>query len=240
MTAADMARQLTAALKTPPLVLLINPSSLKVNYTKLQQFTDRTRYGYVFHTWGEEQPKISITARCGAFYSGGRGVSYASKRDSVAWQNLMNLFHLYQNNGYSYDTIGKSNAHHAVGCLSICFDNWRYFGHMESFNWAYDETHQNGGIDFTMEFTASAIHDLAMSPTVVLPMRSPTANPGDPRYSGFGSRATEAPGNFSIGPLSITPPSLPTAFQSPTTSPLSGQRAVLVADPTVTFPFGTG
>jgi len=240
MVAADIARQLSASIQTPPLVLLINPDSLKVSYTKVQQFQDRTRYGYLFHTWGEEQPKISISATCGAFYSGGRGVSYASKRDSMAWQNLMNAFHIYRNNGYIYDTLGKSNAHHMVGVLSIRFDQWVYYGHMESFTWTYDEEHQNGAIQFSMEFTASAMVDTAQSPTVVQPMRSPTRNPGDPRYSGFVNHSFNQPGVFSVGPSGIVGQGQPSGFQPATTSTPPGQRAVITADPTVTSPFGVG
>ena len=82
---------------------------------KVQQYNDRTRYGYVFQGWGEEQTRLTISAKCGAFSSGGRGVQYASKRDSAAWQNLMTAFQFYKNNGYIYDTLGKSNAHLFVG-----------------------------------------------------------------------------------------------------------------------------
>lgn len=199
LSAADIAWQLSAAMQAPPLVLLINPQSLQMAYTKMQQFTDRTRFGFVFQAWGEEQPKLTITAKCGAFVSGQRGVQFASKRDSLAWQNLMNAFHLYRNNGYLYDTIGKSNAHHFVGALSIHYDQWVYYGHMESFNWTYEETNQQGGIEFSMEFTVSAMVDTAQQPFVVTPMRSPIPSESDPRYHGLENRAQNQPGEYSIG-----------------------------------------
>lgn len=195
--ALDIAQQLAAAINTPPLVLLINPSTLQMAYNKIQTFQDRTRFGYVFQAWGEEQPKLSITAKCGAFYSGGRGVQFASKRDSAAWQNLMGAFQFYQNNGYIYDTVGKSNAHHQVGSLSIHYDGWVYYGHMESFAFTYDESHQLGGIEFTMEFVVSLMVDTSKATLNVLPMRSPLPNANDPRYYTQGRGGRE--GQLSIG-----------------------------------------
>lgn len=198
-TAVDIARQLTAMINTPPLVLLINPTTFSIAYNKIQQYQDRTRYGYVFQAWGEEQPKISFTARCGAFISGGRGVQFASRRDSMAWQNLMNAFHLFRNAGYIHDTVGKSNAHLAVGSLSIRYDGWIYYGHMESFNFTHDEEHMHGGVEFSIEFVASAMVDTAQPPFVVTPMRSPMPSPSDPRYQGMGNVPDTRAGTLSVG-----------------------------------------
>jgi len=199
MTAADIAWQLSTVLNAPPLVLLINPTSMEITYTKVQQFQDRTRYGFLFQAWGEEQPKITFSARCGAFVTGGKGVQYASKRDSRAWQNLMNAFHFYKNNGYIYDTIGKSNAHLFVGALSIHYDQMVYYGNMESFGWGYDENNQLGGVEFSIEFTVTAMLDTAQQKFVVTPMKSPIPSLSDPRYSGIESKSKNAPGEFSVG-----------------------------------------
>lgn len=199
MAAADVAWQLSSIMQIPPLVLLINPSTVQINYTKLQQFQERTRYGYVFHAWGEEQPKLSITARCGAFIHGIRGVQSVSKRDSLAWRNLMNAFHFYRSNGYIYDTVGRSNAHPFVGALSIHYDQWVYYGHMESFSWGHDQSNELGGVEFTMDFTVSAMADTAQQPFVVAPMKAPTPSPSDPRYYGLQSKASNRASNFSIG-----------------------------------------
>ncbi len=198
-TAVDIARQLAAVINTPPLVLLINPTTFSVSYNKIQQHQERTRHGLVFQAWGEDQPKISFTARCGAFISGGRGVQFASRRDSMAWQNLMNAFHLFRNAGYIHDTVGKSNAHLAVGSLSIRYDGWIYYGHMESFNFANDEEHMHGGIEFAMEFVASAMVDTAQPPYVVTPMKSPMPSPSDPRYQGMGYANDTRAGVLSVG-----------------------------------------
>ena len=197
-SAVDVTMQLRALVNTPPLVLLINPQSLVMAYNKVQQYTDRSRYGFVFQAWGEEQPKLSIEARCGAFVSGGRGVQWASRRDSASWQNLATAFQFYRHNGYIYDTIGKSNAHHFVGALSIHYDGWVYYGNMESFNYALDESQQNGGITFSMEFTVNAMVDTSKTSPVILPMTSPVPSPSDPRYGGIRRQASVGPGDTSV------------------------------------------
>ena len=204
-TAIDIARQLSATINAPPLVLLVNPATLQLSYTKIQQYSDRTRFGFKFHQWGEEQVKLSITAKCGAYVSGERGVQFASRQDSASWQNLMGAFHLYRNNGYIYDTIGKSNAHHMVGALSIHYDGWTYFGHMESFSWTEDESLQHGGIEFSMEFTASQILDTSQSAYAVVPMRSPVPSLSDPRYSGQQAASNNQAGEFTVALTSIGP-----------------------------------
>lgn len=182
-SALDIATQATSILRTPPLVLLINPSNLSMNYTRIHQFSDRSRFGYIYQAWGEEQPRLSITARCGAFMSGGRGVHYASKRDSAAWQNLMSLFQFYRSNGYIYDTLGKSNANLFVGGLSINYDGWIYYGHLENFSWTYDERTQLGGIEFNMEFVCSVMLDTSKQTTSVLPLRNPEVGAMDRRFN---------------------------------------------------------
>lgn len=198
-TAVDITTQLAALVRTPPLVLLINPTNLSMKYAKNQQYTERTRYGYVFQAWGESQPRLSIEAKCGAFISGGRGVQWASRRDSAAWQNLATAFHFYRHNGYIYDTVGKSNAHHFVGALSIHYDGWVYYGNMESFNYSFDEGQQHGGVVFSMEFVVNAMVDTSKASTVVLPMRSPIPSPSDPRYGGFEHQATNnGDGNIQV------------------------------------------
>lgn len=218
-TAVDIWMQVRALLKTPPLILLINPQTLSMSYTKKQQYTERTRYGFIFQAWGEEQPKLSIEARCGAFVSGGRGVQWASRRDSAAWQNLATAFQFYRHNGYIHDTVGKSNAHHFVGALSIHYDGWVYYGNMESFNYSFEEGQQRGGITFSMEFIVNAMVDTSKASTVVTPMRSPLPSLSDPRYMnmrqeegvGRGDLSVSLDGEVEFGGDSPQPTTIPTA-----------------------------
>jgi len=196
--AVDIATQLKSFLETPPLILLINPQSLAMSYTKIQTFQDRTRFGYIFQAWGEDQPKLSISARCGAFYSGGRGVQFASRRDSASWQNLMTAFQFYRNNGYIHDTVGRSNAHHMVGALSIRYDQWIYFGNMQTFSMGLEESNELGGVTFEMEFVVSAMVDTASPSFNVQPMRKINPDYWDLRYSGSENWSFNRPGELSV------------------------------------------
>lgn len=219
-TAADITMQLRGILDTPPLILLINPQTLTLSFNKSQQYSDRTRFGFLFQAWGEEQPTLSVSARCGAFVSGGRGVQWASRRDSASWNNLANAFRFYRHNGYIYDTVGKSNAHHFVGALSIHYDGWIYYGNMESFSYGFDEGSQQGGVNFEMSFIVNAMADSGRQNRVVTPMRSPIPTVTDPRL--------QRQGPPSVGSLVESTRDLPqpdpeqgSAFRAPQTASAS-------------------
>jgi hypothetical protein len=221
--AADVVLQLSRILETPPLTLLINPQSLTINHTKKQNYSERSRYDYIFQSWGEEQVKLSVSGRTGAFLAGdpavqnfvGRatankvvetatatGVQYASKRNSASFQNLMNLLLFYRNNGYIYDTLGKSEAHLWIGSIAIDYDQWTYVGNFESFEYGYVEEKQNGGLEFSFEFTASRIYDSASRPSglTVQPIESPVPSPSDTQWSLPNTR-NRRPGQGFLGPF---------------------------------------
>ena len=61
---------------TPPIVFLINPLSMAFNYESIQNYSESTRYGFVFYRWGEQLTSIDIQCKIGAFISG-----RASERD---------------------------------------------------------------------------------------------------------------------------------------------------------------
>jgi len=194
-TAADIAYQVEKMLQTPPLTLLINPSEMSTSYSTIQNYGDRGREGFIFERWGEGQPTVSFSGSTGAFISGaaagsgqgGRtqasasisGLQAASRRDSAAWQNFMALYQFYRNNGYIYDTIGGSEAHLAVGAIAIDYDQFTYVGHMESFDFTYDEAEPHRVL-WSMEFIVDLMYDVASSPVAVQPHRSPQPNPSWP------------------------------------------------------------
>jgi len=177
--------QLIALASTPPLTLLINPQSLTVTYTKKQSYQDRTRTNYLFQSWGEDQPKLSVQGRIGAFVAGSvaasvdasgqrvlsteaaSGVQFATKRDSGAFQNLMNLMTVYRNNAYIYDLVGRSEAHWWIGSIQIEYDQYIYQGQFDSFTYSYSDDRQGGGLEFGFEFTVSAMYDTCQDVSVV-------------------------------------------------------------------------
>ena len=203
VVARDIAAQLNRILNVPPLTLYINPSSFGRSTNKVQQFQERSRSGYIYQTWGEEQPKLSVQGKIGAFIAGranstqqnvATGVQFASKRDSASFQQLMNLLTFFKNNGYIQDTIGKTLAPLLVGVVSIDYDQNTYIGSFDSFQWGYTETAQNGGLDFSFEFTVTQQYDNAQSNSVK-PLKSPTPSPSDPRY---GQQQTTTIGNQQV------------------------------------------
>lgn len=194
--AADIALQLKKILEAPPLTLLVNPNNMAISYMNVQGYATRTRDGYLFERWGEDQATISFSGSTGAFIAGvanapgtnptlpqasGKttspsGVQFASKRDSASWQNLMSLFQFYKSNGYIYDTLKGSEAHYFAGAVAIDYDQWTYVGHIESFNYSYDSTKPHH-IDWSMEFKVDRMYDNAEQTTVVLPQTAPTESP---------------------------------------------------------------
>lgn len=216
-TAADIALQLERILNAEPLVLLVNPTSMSVQRTKLQSYQSKTRFGYVFEAWGEEQTTISFSGTTAGFVAGAvdtsspygaqvtgntssvSGYQAAARRDSAAWQNFQALYHFYKNNGYIYDTIGKSYAHLFVGAVAIDFDQWTYEGHIESFSYRFDEGSPHR-VEFDLEFKASRVYDRSQSTSAVRPLNSPTMSPSN--TSSFRGISTAAA--FSTGQVDST------------------------------------
>lgn len=206
-TARDILEQVVEITMTPPLVLLINPQELQVQFTKLQQHTEATRHGYIFQSWGEEEPKMSVTATVGAFYSAGIGLHMASRLDSAAWQNFSDLVLLYQNGACVYDRAGGSRAIHMVGAVRIDYDNWAYIGHMDSLSYGHEADKPQGGFQFTFEFTVSRRYDLMQAVRAVQPLRSPTSTAhAQPRPGriGLGVAAPEAAPAAAPGDAGLT------------------------------------
>jgi hypothetical protein len=186
LVAVDIASQLDTIQKAPPLTLLVNPASLSIAHARIHQFSQRTRNGFIYQAWGEEQPTISISGTIGAYIAGvlpdltgletttpadpmgpatttPTGVQFASKRNSASYQNLMALLGFYKHAGYVYDTVHKTNANHMVGALAIEYDQWTYIGHMNSFNWGHEET-ETVVTDPTPIDTASSLVSNLLSP----------------------------------------------------------------------------
>lgn len=200
--------QLNRIIATPPLTLLVNPEEMSINYTKKQVYQDRSRFNYIFQSWGEEQPRLSFSGFSAGFVAGSdgnvvdfgdvelggvettsvSGYQWASKRESAAWQNLMNLFTIYRNNGYIFNQLDRSEAHLFIGNVQIQYDQFVYLGQFENFNYSYSEMKQHGGIPFSFDFTVSFMFDLAQGggQKPVLPIPSVTPSPSDPRWIGGG------------------------------------------------------
>lgn len=193
--ALSVLSQLRAIRNTPRLTLFVNPEEFSRVFTKKVSYSERNRNGYLLQSNFDEQVTLSGRGRTGNFITGvptgvsgpngqnptTSGVQYASKLDSAAWQNLMNLYQIYKNNGVIYNPDG-SEAHLWTGLVAIEYDQFVYYGQFDSFNYNYDESSPNA-IAFDFSFTVSFMTDVAEN-SPVLPMQSPTPSPSDPRYIG--------------------------------------------------------
>ena len=186
-TAADISLQLSRILSVPPLTLLINPAEMTVQRAKLQNYQSRTRNGYSFEAWGEDQVAISFRGSTAGFVaaavdvlnpygaqasnqtSSPSGYQEAARRDSAAWQNFSSLYHFYRSNGYIYDTLGRSEAHLFIGAVAIDYDQWTYVGSIDSFGFTFDAD-VGHRVEFNMEFKAGRVYDRALTSSVVLPL----------------------------------------------------------------------
>ena len=197
VTAADIARQIERLLEISPLTLLVNPNNFTTAYTTVQQHTSRGRYGYLFERWGEAQTTLAFSGSTGAFIAAANpqggfpgmtetssvsGMQYAAKRESAAFQNFIALYQFYRNNGMVYDTIGKPIGGLMVGALAIDYDQYTYVGHINSFDYSYQEGMQHR-LEWSLEFTVDYLYDHSVSPVVVQPHTSPQPNPSYPSRS---------------------------------------------------------
>jgi hypothetical protein len=155
-------------LDLPPIVFAINPTSIQFSYNDRQSYGDVTRYGFIFHRWGEEQTEINITCTIGAFIAGRdkvevpdfdgniqgiSGLQYVSRRDSLAFRNLTSILALYRNSATIVDLLGRSRAYHAVGTQCIHYDGQTWEGRLKSMEYSLSEDQPHGGIEFSLSFT---------------------------------------------------------------------------------------
>lgn len=216
--AADIALQLQYILNAEPLVLLVSPTSMSVQYTKTQSYQSRARHGFIFEAWGEEQPTLSFSGTTAGFVAGVTDISNpfagqvtgssasvsgyqeAARRDSAAWQNFQSLYLFYKNNGYIYDTVGRSQAHLFVGSVAIDYDQWTYVGHIESFSYRFDEANPLR-VEFDLEFKASRVYDRSASTAAVSPLQQAGARVGMSFSSGLAGATSPVDSEFAQPPL---------------------------------------
>jgi len=159
----DVARQGSYLDSLPPIVFMINPTSLTQEYSHIQAYQEQSRYGFIFQRWGEELQKISVSCKIGAFLSmknrgstqleGPSGLQYSSRLDSASWRQLQILLASYKNSGAVYDRIGRSRAYHSVGTHSIHYDGQEWRGRLTSFSYGLDENNPHGGTEVSFEMT---------------------------------------------------------------------------------------
>ncbi len=146
---------------TPPLKLLVNPTSFKVSSDKILSDGNWVRNGPVLEHWGNGQDKIDGSGKVAGFYAidtahgATPGLSRTARFYSASYQNLLSLWLLYKNNGALYldlakitNNLNETTRLSVVGSIYIYYDGILYFGSFDNFNL----TESDSG-PFTLEYT---------------------------------------------------------------------------------------
>jgi hypothetical protein len=150
--------------------LLINPSSLNINMTKII-IRGQTMTGWVEEHWGEELDTISFQGLSAAFVSGGSYTTYDAGRmnpmlqagnqprmglttkhreDSLSYKNMKELVKIFSTNGLVYDSDGFVAKRYYI---QITYDYGCYRGYFESFD-ITEEASNPFRFNYTVTFKA--------------------------------------------------------------------------------------
>jgi hypothetical protein len=169
---------------TPPLKMLVNPTSFKLGAEKIISDGERSRNGPIVEQWGDALDKIEASGKVAAFYSidatmtsGGPGLTRTARQYSLAYQNFLSLWLLYKNNGgiwfnptqfappsSSSSGVSTPNATtvtsqpsnlSVLGSIYIFYDNILYLGSFDSFNLTESET-TPFSLEYNFNFTVRA------------------------------------------------------------------------------------
>jgi hypothetical protein len=179
------ALELETMRNTPPLRLLVNPTSLRVSCEKLASDGNWTRNGPIVEHWGENQDKIEGSGKVAAFFAidantnqaGGQGegpgLTRVSRQYSASYQNFMSLYLLYRNNANLYtsgldlaDSKGAfRNRLSMVGSIYLYYDATLYVGSFDNFSITESDTAPYT-LEYNFQFTARATFILDQPPVL--------------------------------------------------------------------------
>jgi len=156
-----------------PLILYVNPTNLTRTYQKKvqDQQTGTTR---TVEFWGDEQDKLSASGRIGATYTKTTGLTRYYRRHAASYQQLMQLYIYYRNNGCLYESVNPAQIG-IVGRVRITFDTEQWIGHFDSFSMS-EAADNPYTMEYSFDFTVreyinnvSLSLNTAPSSTIVLP-----------------------------------------------------------------------
>lgn len=154
---------------TPPLRLLVNPRSFKIDAEKVISDGNFTRRGPLVEHWGDGQDKLEGSGKVAGFYAidatnpVGPGLNRSARSYSKSYQNLLSLWLLYRNNGglHVWDTTGTDQFGNyqarlsMLGSIYIFYDGVMYVGSFDSFNLTETET-ASFSLEYSFTFTVRA------------------------------------------------------------------------------------
>ena len=149
---------------TPPLRMLVNPSSFSVKGEKIVQDGNWGRNGPIIEHWGDNQDHISGSGNVAAFFAldatnaSGPGITRMARNFSQGYQNFMSLYLFYRNNAGIYLPDSDSGNYvnlSLLGSIYLYYDNILYLGSFDSFNITEDDT-KAFTLNYTFEFVVRA------------------------------------------------------------------------------------
>ena len=155
-------RQAQQLLDLPPLLMYVNPTTFGVSHEFIVSDGNKTRNGHTIEFWGEQQPKLTMSGEVGAFWTDTNnaqgqptgGLSLRYRKGSYAYQNFLQLFQTYRNNGYLYT---RRNAEDAVriglvGSVNLFYDGTIYTGSFDSLSITHAED-KPWTLSYQLQFT---------------------------------------------------------------------------------------
>jgi len=134
-------KQIDLIRSTPPLVMLINPSSFDRTYENAVDYGNKTRHGNVVQAWIERPMRISCSGvTAGQYvvdYEGAGGLTSANRVHSISYGNLLSLVNIYRNNGIIYsgaETGAEIGIPIVPFTIFIYYDNHVYLGSFDDFD----------------------------------------------------------------------------------------------------------
>lgn len=179
---------LDAMAATPPLRMLVNPTSFKVTSEKVVNDGSYGRYGPIVEHWGDNQDKIDASGTVAGFWavdisgkSQGPGLTRTARNASLAYQNFLSLYLLYRNNGGVWlggpgqETLGlQQQTLSVLGSVYIYYDNTLYIGSFDTLS-ITESDDKPFSLEYNFGFTIRATFTLDNVDSVVINGRQ--ANP---------------------------------------------------------------
>lgn len=154
----DLRRQIEVLKATPPLMMLVNPSSFERNYENSVDSSVKARRGNVVHSWIERPMSISCSGTTAAQYvvgpDGSGGLTGTLRTHSISYFNLLSLIAIYKTNGVIYNGVAAERGIPVVAfSIFIYYDHHVYIGSFDDFsvNDGADKPHNLG---YSFKFTS--------------------------------------------------------------------------------------
>ncbi|HED36808.1 MAG TPA: hypothetical protein ENI76_00965 [Ignavibacteria bacterium] len=132
-------KQINIINKTPPLVLLVNPSRFERNYEQGSDSSSKGRYSNIVQNWLERPMTINGGGVTSGQYivnaEGSGGLTNVLRVHSLSYASLLSLLMIYKNNGILYAGDESDRGIPILGMsIFIYYDQHVYIGSFDTFS----------------------------------------------------------------------------------------------------------